>query len=357
MDSSLLVVARIVGVVLESMGYGIYLVTSFTYFSSYHCRPLSSHSFNTVVKASVATILFVIATTHLALNCYRIIFVFAIYTEKQGNPFPSLPLSDIRTWDNIMSSVLVVVQCTLGDAIPIYRVFVVYDRSWKVIAPSLVLYLGGCVCTAYFIYLQSTLSVDLINVKNLVPLGTAFWAVTVVQNTLSTSLLVYRIWRVSHKFRRMGAVRSSSRSLDAAMKIIAASGLLYTLIALLTFVAEACGSLVAYPSSDLAVVIVGIAFNLLITRSAAIFKQEDTANTLQGQFTPVTLKHFSKQPATPTTPTTPFSNTFAESGILDSYTAAACEMSAAEIESMDYYGLYKAGAQIQITKDVEQNVV
>lgn len=270
MANTALNVARILGIILECIGYGAYLVTSLSFLSSSHSRSLVS--FNAAVKATVATVLFLIATTHLGLSCYQVTRALAIDSELNRDIPPSLGLSDIQSWDNVMGSVLIVLQCTIGDAIPIYRCFVVYNRSWRVIAPSLILYVGGCVCTAYFIYLQSTLS---INNQLLAPVGTAFWAVTLIQNTLSTSLLIYRIWSVNHQFRSTGGVRSSPRTLDAIVKIIAASGFLYTLIAFVTFIAEACRSPAGYPLSDLAVVVVGIAFNLIVTRSAKIFEPEE----------------------------------------------------------------------------------
>jgi hypothetical protein len=65
-------------------------------------------------------------------------------------------------------------------------VYIVYERSWKIVLPSILLFLGGLASTLYLIYLESTLRVNLINVKRLAPESTAFWAMTVIQNLITT---------------------------------------------------------------------------------------------------------------------------------------------------------------------------
>lgn len=53
------------------------------------------------------------------------------------------------------------------------------------------------------------------------------------------------------------------------MRIVIESGLLYTFVALLTFILLVLGSNALYPVSDVHVMVVGIAFNLIIIRAAS----------------------------------------------------------------------------------------
>jgi hypothetical protein len=71
----------------------------------------------------------------------------------------------------------------------VYRCWIVYGRSWLVIALPLLLVLGNAAVAGVVMYLEITLHAHaLLNIRQLKPFGAAFWAMTIVINVLTTSV-------------------------------------------------------------------------------------------------------------------------------------------------------------------------
>ncbi|KAJ7152895.1 hypothetical protein C8R46DRAFT_1120710 [Mycena filopes] len=193
--------------------------------------------------------------------------------------------SDISNWVNVVKTVNVVMQTTLGDGMLIYRCWVVYERSWRIVAFPILLWIGGAVCTVMNIVLEIRLhSNALVTSTSLRPVIISFWVLTIVLNILTTGMLVYRIWQVDRKSSQFAYRTTSSSSghgttrpsrLKQAMRIIIESGLLYTTVALITFITYITNSNSAYATSDVEVQVVGIAFNLIIIRAGIRAAEEE----------------------------------------------------------------------------------
>ncbi|KAJ7918513.1 hypothetical protein B0H13DRAFT_1869286 [Mycena leptocephala] len=146
----------------------------------------------------------------------------------------------------------------VGDFVLIYRCFIVYGRRWLAIAVSFTLYLAGIAMAVKLMQVEITTSNAAITINSNVikPWWSAFFAITAAQNVLTTSLLVWRIWRIEHqseKFRgRSTAVRSCKPTrLRKVIRVVAESGLAYSTLVFLTFALQATG----------------ITFNVIIIRS------------------------------------------------------------------------------------------
>ncbi|KAK7014225.1 hypothetical protein R3P38DRAFT_3002323 [Favolaschia claudopus] len=100
-----------------------------------------------------------------------------------------------------------------------------------------------------------------------------FFAITAAQNVLTTSLLVWRIWCVERQsilYRAgpsdLGTVTSHSR-LRRVMRVVAESGLAYSTLVFMTFVASLCGGNALYALANATLQATGISYNLIIIRS------------------------------------------------------------------------------------------
>jgi hypothetical protein len=119
-----------------------------------------------------------------------------------------------------------------------------------------------------------------INSSQTRPWWSAFFAITMVQNTLTTgeiyliiphflkltqlyrhqALLVYRIWKVEKRNEKYRSGRNTHISstkthnsqprLRQVIRVIAESGLAYTTLVFLTFIVSVCNSNALYPLSD-----------------------------------------------------------------------------------------------------------
>jgi hypothetical protein len=71
--------------------------------------------------------------------------------------------------------------------IQIYRCWIVYNKNWRVVAFSFILWIGTIVTTIYDIYIESSLHAKvLIGAKQLQPVIDSFWACTILLNVLTT---------------------------------------------------------------------------------------------------------------------------------------------------------------------------
>lgn len=161
----------------------------------------------------------------------------------------------------------------LADFILIYRCYIVYARSWRVIIPSVILYGGGVAMSLAILGVAVTKSSAIsLNWWSVIkPWWAAFFAITALQNLLTTSLLIWRIWRVEHQNVKYCAQDQNSNPrhqlrLRQLIRVIAESGAVYTTMVFVTFIVSMYNNNAIYPLSDVTLQATGITFNILIVR-------------------------------------------------------------------------------------------
>lgn len=158
-----------------------------------------------------------------------------------------------------------VAQMTLGNVILIYRCFIVWNRAWKIIvAPVLLTLIAvGCGVSVVVIALTTYLSN---NLGRLTPLITTMLVVTLISNVITSSLIILRIWNV-HKESARYKMNGLYSPLPRAMRVTIEAGILYTvsLIVLMGIYLDGGGA--QHTVSRLIIQIVGVAFNLAISRT------------------------------------------------------------------------------------------
>ncbi|KAJ7266319.1 hypothetical protein C8J57DRAFT_1718195 [Mycena rebaudengoi] len=251
------------------MLYGVYVVTlgiAARVLFSADCRIHPSINWITV---GMSVVLFANATLYVALEMHMSVRAFILYTGPGG---PSDIFMSASHWETYVRLLCVGLQSLIGDAILIYRCWMVYSRSWHIVALPFVLWLTDIACLFRRIYLLSTLPLGLVTTGKLYPWGVAFWTLTICINISTTLLIVLRIWRVDNEMIQ-SQLPSGSRKRDIprtplgrAMRHIIESGLLYTAAAIITFGAYTSQSIFCYPAGVLGIHSVGIAFNLIIIR-------------------------------------------------------------------------------------------
>ncbi|KAF8208494.1 hypothetical protein K438DRAFT_1812301 [Mycena galopus ATCC 62051] len=263
--------AQLVGLFLESVFWGIYLVTFFLCLRALlfnaELEPRRLRDLNWPMLA-IVLVMGTFATLDVVIGLLHNIQAFVIFKGPGG---AAGEFSNISDWVNIIKTVDVVAQTTIGDGMLIFRCWVVHSRSWRVVALSILLWLGSTACAVMIVRVEATLhSNTLITSSSLDPLVLSFWVITIVQNILTTGLLIRHIWRVDQK-TSFFAYRSDSQNgqtrLGQAIRIVVESGLIYTAIAILTFITQVINSNSTYGVSDVEVQVVGITFNLIIIRA------------------------------------------------------------------------------------------
>ncbi|KAF5347892.1 hypothetical protein D9756_010197 [Leucocoprinus leucothites] len=253
-----LTAAQLSGNFCETLFYGMYLVT-FTFCartllitgSGREERWLRLHEIRWTMMI-VALTLFAICTFDTAIGLLHNFHAFVQSEDAEKE------LLNIADWINIARSVNQTVAMILGDFVLIYRCWIVYGRRWLVITPSLILYLGNLAMAAKLIEVEANPKThrDIsLNSSQIRPWWLAFFAITAIQNILTTAILIWRIWRVEKQSERFmnhsGSMVHQPRHLRKVIRVIAESGAAYTTCVFVTFLVSVTQSNALYPTSDM----------------------------------------------------------------------------------------------------------
>ncbi|KAJ7064616.1 hypothetical protein C8F01DRAFT_1249662 [Mycena amicta] len=156
LDSPMSLLAlQIASLVAESVLYGAFVVlcitTSYLRLSRYSAsnRPkLSRIVWNPVVLSTFA--LFVLCTTHWAISISRF---FAALLSSSSTIAILQNLETFSMHTQSVSNAFTLLAIWIGDAVLIYRLWVIWNRSWRVIALPLLLWLGIVVIGSVLIYM------------------------------------------------------------------------------------------------------------------------------------------------------------------------------------------------------------
>lgn len=161
----------------------------------------------------------------------------------------------------------------------IYRCYVVFGHSWKIILLPILLWLADVAFSVMIIFITTTLQKDTtISQQSLLkPFLYSFFVVTIVLNLITTGaypqllwftdrpltcrghlpgLIIWRIWGVNKKslphvkHARGQGVPIERTRLQQVIRIIIESGLLYTTLVIATFICELASSNAIYGVSD-----------------------------------------------------------------------------------------------------------
>ncbi|EMD31409.1 hypothetical protein CERSUDRAFT_119791 [Gelatoporia subvermispora B] len=251
-----------------------------------------------VTKARILTLFF----TNIFLGIHLVTFGISLYTQLWKNPAQGRPtkkllvavtlamgiigvldasldaalniqvwttdnvslFSDVAYWINVVKDSDKAIQPLIGDGILTYRCWVVWERRWKAVVVSVVLWFAGLGVSLGVIAKSAMLKgFDGINAPSLTPFLGAAYTLTVALNIITTSLIVYRIWIVSREVRRYIA---GGDRLTYVIRIIIESGALYSVTALVTLLTAVSKSNADYIMGNVLVQMTGICFNLIIVR-------------------------------------------------------------------------------------------
>jgi len=170
-------------------------------------------------------------------------------------------LGDLTKWKEVFRTGSYIALSAVADTLFIYRLWIVWSRNnWVVVLPILLLL--GSITTGIGIEVEiATLHGSGVFATQIAAFATSFFSISLVQNLLTTSLIVWRIWRVN-----MGAREMGQRSLWPVMAVILESGAIYSATLGALLFTYAAGSFAQYICLDMVVPIIGCTFTLIIVR-------------------------------------------------------------------------------------------
>lgn len=268
-DSFPLPEARLVALLLESVFYGVYIVTV-----GYTIRFfINKKDYWTMVihyvLAFTTGLLAVLVTLDLLVG-FRQVFVAFIVSKSEEEALAYL--QDPTNRDNLYRYVCTPLLGLIAEGVLIYRCAVIYrERRAVIIAPIIFWTVYLVTCTIATAAAALSKSKDIYNGKSPRP----FLISAIVSNVCCTTLLTGLIARFFYKAAKETEILDNTivigqrprLSYSYIMRIIIESGVLITTSDALLLITYLSGSNADYPISDALNVVYAIAFNLIIIRA------------------------------------------------------------------------------------------
>ncbi|KAF5346990.1 hypothetical protein D9757_013398 [Collybiopsis confluens] len=222
----------------------------------------SDHHANVMI--GVSSLMFFIATWHLAINGFRMVAGYVDHGSTQDGP--EAYISNLKSWDHILKDTLYATQENLGSAAAIYRCWILWGQNWKVILFPVALLLvntaaGYMVCALY----TAGPSTETVFDAQLTTWIRIFYSLAVVLNIITTFLMGYKIW-ITHRDSSPYNTACGSSQLIYILKVLVESAALQLIVEII-LLGLYCSDLNAqYILLESVASVVGITFNAMTIR-------------------------------------------------------------------------------------------
>lgn len=264
-----LTVIYLISIWLEALLYGLYFCLFLWAFSVFIQKDVRK-PFASKVFLVGNTMMFLAISLHNSLNLYRLIVAFAYQADVFS---PLLFLNDIRNWTSLSSPILLTVVLWIGEALMIYRCFIIWQRNyWAIALPSL-LYagiIGVQLVNLWYFSLQSDFTRLVVRRW---PVMRATFPMYLAQNLLTTGLILFKIWSRYRETKATGARSLNTPGLMSVMRIIVESAGIYTASVLMMTVFRALDHPGRVIGHNLLFPMTGIAFVLMAIRVHSVHEE------------------------------------------------------------------------------------
>jgi len=224
----------------------------------------------------IGSLMFLLATAHVSINQYRTVEGYVNNSTTRGGPIVFLgPLS---SWHQVSKDVLYVTISIFGDAVAVYRAWIVWNRSYLVAALPTVLFIvstiSGYMVCSLLSHIPPTVHVFSPIFENWIK---TFYAVAVVQNALTAGLIIYKIWTTA---RESSSYRVGRDQFMPIVKILVESAALYLAAEVVLLFVYVGGSNAQSVVQDSIPAIVTITFCLVTVRIAMRSHEDHYGSTI-----------------------------------------------------------------------------
>ncbi|KAF8069247.1 hypothetical protein FPV67DRAFT_1114035 [Lyophyllum atratum] len=222
-------VAYIGGVWCEGVLYGIHVIVfgvvcSIFLGKSYRRgREIASASL-----LALSTCMFILSTAHVALALHQLLQGFIFQRNLEGGP-------EAFFHHNIFPSrkAIYIINTLLGDSLLIWRVYIIWGRSWKICALPALLLLGTTICGIKTIVTNATSSGHSVFTSDILSWVTSTFVLNIATQVTATFLLASRIYNASNL---SGTGSRNGPYFQSLMWVVVESGAIYTSAALVQLV-------------------------------------------------------------------------------------------------------------------------
>ncbi|KAK0206776.1 hypothetical protein DFS33DRAFT_1381870 [Desarmillaria ectypa] len=216
-----------------------------------------------------AVFLFAFQTMYTVVGIRRRYQGFVLLSGS-SYPGPSAFFENITTTAILLRNISWDLQVALGDAIVIWRAYVVWQTPW-IVVPPIVIWIGFIVAAVgELLSMKNTVpSIEGLFAPNVQAWSTAALALTMSCNLLSTFLLAYRLWTLE-KESSEGSRSHKTPMLKPLLVVVVDTGLLYSVWVFVAFLTDVLGSRFEYVFDNSLPSIISIVFFTVLLRIAWI---------------------------------------------------------------------------------------
>ncbi|KAF6765656.1 hypothetical protein DFP72DRAFT_1162490 [Ephemerocybe angulata] len=212
---------------LGALVYGLYCVL-FIHSVKIMVRRRRSHRAWPAMVFSCATyLIFILTTIYMGLNISRFLYAFSPeWTEASNGKLPIYHLRDYTPSPRFAKMVIMAILIWLGDALTIFRCFIIWDKNWWVVLAPIILW-------TFSVSNSSIVTMEFHNPNTLPPqlvksLNGIIFPVNIALICLTTGLITFRI---GHQYRlsRAAGLRRHGRGVGllTIIKIVVESAMIF----------------------------------------------------------------------------------------------------------------------------------
>ncbi|KAJ8593698.1 hypothetical protein M405DRAFT_731004 [Rhizopogon salebrosus TDB-379] len=283
--------AAVMSVALEGMLYGdssgfsvlLFIGTIWALINKRHIQDVH------LPTALVAVLLFLLSTAHMIVDIIRVEDGLVKYRDT----FPGGPaafFADVAQVTYVTKDLIFILQTLLGDAVVIYRCYVVWQSLWVIIVPS-VLWCSSAGKSQSCSRSPSARTGSIFATTTALWV-TAFFALSVSTNLMSSGLLAYRIWVIERTYVAFRSIRGPN-----ILRVLVDAAALYSVAFFATLVCFALSNNGEVVLLYLLPPLVSIAFYMVLIRIAMRRKNQSYLSNIRAgatnQTQPGTLPRYS----------------------------------------------------------------
>ncbi|EKM77656.1 hypothetical protein AGABI1DRAFT_115203 [Agaricus bisporus var. burnettii JB137-S8] len=250
--------SKLVAIFIQSCLWGAFAVMFvLTYWTLVYRRPHGRPLNKPMLLAAI--VMFVLATTQLAINFTRIIRGFIINEGRTEEYYNVL-----AEFTQIFGSTVYILQTFVGDAVAIYRCYIVWSRRIVYILFPCILYIASLVTgIGILVTMGETGDGSLVFFELLGRWISSFFAFTLATSTTCTIMIASRIWYLNNQSARSGSQLSS---LHPIARVVVESGAIYSSMLIILLILYGQKSWFQYVIVDALSSTIGIVFSVIIVR-------------------------------------------------------------------------------------------
>ncbi|KAJ7090891.1 hypothetical protein B0H15DRAFT_248601 [Mycena belliarum] len=227
----------------------------------------------------VACTLWILSTIRMFIDISLTTEAFTFHTSSPTGPEKFL--SDFSGPVSLLDNTIYGVQTLIGDAVVIYRCYIVWDRVDVIMLPSM----AWAASLGILIYILNSFAHGTISGNKIL----IFYATTLSANLSATCLLAFRIWKADRDAQKHNSPHSSLRPL---LIVIMESGALYSMTLIMALITIIHFLPMEYVVNSIIPAVISITFNMIFIRVGLARNHEDIQAGNDGKSFPLSAIEF-----------------------------------------------------------------